>query len=69
MQVSAEFVDGTQRLGRAGKAELLQRLVSALDRVPEDIKGLQFLLGQGYGIDSRGRVRLHSIDNALMWAG
>ena len=67
-QVTVEFADEARRLNTLEKAELLQRLAAALDRVSEDVKGLTLLLGAGYGMDAQGRVRLYHRDSALMWS-
>ena len=62
-------MEEARQLGTAERADLLQRLAAALDRVPGNVKGIHVLLGNGYGLDSLGRVRLHHTDNALMWSG
>ena len=64
-----EFADEARHLDTVEKAELLQRLAAALDRVSEDVRGLTLLLGGGYGMDAQGRVRLYHRDSALMWSG
>lgn len=48
---------------------MLQRLALALDKAPEDVRGLHFLLGNGYGMDEQGRLRLLHTDDALLWTG
>ena len=47
----------------------MQQLAQALDRSPEDVTGLTFLIGDAYGSDSRGRVRLDYRDDATVWSG
>jgi hypothetical protein len=68
-KVTAEFLDDAREKSPEEKAEMLQRLAHALDKAPEDIRGLHFLLGSGYGMDSHGRLKLHHTDNALLWTG
>lgn len=70
MQVTVAFPPSAQAQGAVYKAELLRQLASALDRVQHlDVKGLRFVLGQEYGVDSEGQLWLDSRDNALFWSG
>lgn len=69
LQVTVEFLDGARFASTAEKATKLQQLASCLDKLPEQISGLQFLMGNGYGMDSLGRVRLQSQDGPNLWAG
>ena len=69
MQVTAEFVDGARRLTQDEKAGALQRLARALDKAPEDVRGVHVLLGEGYGMDAQGRIRLQHTDDAPLWIG
>ena len=69
MQVTAEFVDGARRWTQDEKAGALQRLAIALDKVPEDVRGVHILLGEGYGMDGQGRIRLQYTDDAPLWTG
>ena len=69
MQITVEFLDGARNQSTSDKAAQLQDLAACLDKLPEQIRGLQLLLGKGYGMDSLGRVRLESSDTPTLWKG
>ncbi|KAK9833576.1 hypothetical protein WJX81_007838 [Elliptochloris bilobata] len=51
------------------RVELLQRLAKALDSAQgARLRGVQVLLGEGYGVDNLGRLCLDASDHALLWA-
>ena len=68
-QVTAEFLGSGRFDSTAEKAGKLQQLAACLDKLPESICNLHFLLGNGYGMDSLGRVRLEISDSPNLWAG
>lgn len=66
--MTTEFIDGGRYASTAEKAERLQQLAACLDKLPDEISGLTFLLGNGYGMDSHGRIRLQHNDSPKLWS-
>ena len=69
-QVTVGFAPSVTARGAADCAELVRQLAVALDKVQHlDVKGLRFMLGREYGVDSEGQLWLDVDDNALFWSG
>ena len=69
-QVTVGFAPSVSARGAAACAELVRQLAAALDKVQHlDVKGLRFMLGREYGVDSEGQLWLDVADNALFWSG
>lgn len=67
--MTASFVGSARNEDAVVKVKLLQQLAAALDRAHEDVAGLTFLIGDAYGADKQGRVRLDRQDDVNMWTG
>ena len=69
-QVTVGFSSSLQRKSADVQADILGRLVTALDRTPElQLGGMHIMIREdGYGPDKQGRLWLHADASPALWS-
>lgn len=70
VQVTVGLSSSLQQKSADLQADILGRLVAALDRTPElKLAGMHLMIGEeGYGPDKQGRLWLHADASAALWS-
>lgn len=70
VQVTVGLSSSLQQKSADVQADLLGRLVTALDRTPKlELAGMHIMIGEeGYGPDKQGRLWLHADASPALWS-